>query len=304
MHHLADVIRRDGEARFWKKHAHITPFAIGLQVPAIADRARRRGEDALRQLNRAASQQLDDVIATKHAATRSPAFTLPGPDAPPGASDLEHLISNYFDPIIEKATWYEQQKKPSPPAQPPTFGAQLRSAVGGGAPGAFGHALMAPVDAVGRLLASPLSGVSSAVEETIKKRLVPQEFGQKQDPLHIAGSALAKSFGSAVGTLGVDLLKDMASKAMAAAGSIGDQAARNAILQQLKRNDPVLSEADDKVLMESFHTMARFAPTLSTDKNAVRSFLRQAVMGGGGPDYTTIKLLAESERAVTGDRGK
>jgi hypothetical protein len=97
----------------------------------------------------------------------------------------------------------------------------------------------------------------------------------------------------------------MAQKAMAAAGSIGDQAARNAILQLLKTEDPVLSQADDKTLMEAFHTMCRVAPVLSTDKNAVRSFLRQAVTSGsGGVDFTTIKLLAESERAVTGKRGE
>jgi hypothetical protein len=81
---------------------------------------------------------------------------------------------------------------------------------------------------------------------------------------------------------------------------MGDASAREAIISNLKRTDSVLMNADDKTLMEAYHTMTRFAPVLSTDKNAVRSFLRQAVMSGSGPDYMSIKLLADSERAVTG----
>ncbi len=42
--------------------------------------------------------------------------------------------------------------------------------------------------------------------------------------------------------------------------------------------------------------MKRFAPTLSSDPNAVRSFLREAATSGAGVNYNTIKLLAEAER--------
>lgn len=127
-------------------------------------------------------------------------------------------------------------------------------------------------------------------------------------PKGITGGGLAANLGGqalagALGTIGASLLKDMYAKARSAIGSIGSDSARKAILDQLKREDPVLAQADDNVLMGAFHTMARFAPTLSTDKNAVRSFLRQAVMSGAGPDYMSIKLLAESERAVSG-KGK
>ena len=64
----------------------------------------------------------------------------------------------------------------------------------------------------------------------------------------------------------------------------------------------MLSSADDATLMEAYHTMSRFAPVLSTDKNAVRSFLRQAVTSGSGPDFMSIKLVADAERAVTGPK--
>lgn len=124
-------------------------------------------------------------------------------------------------------------------------------------------------------------------------------FNPKNLALHIGGAALA----SGLGVVGASLLKDMMAKAKSAVGSIGQDAARKAVLDQLKKEDPILAMADDKVLMEAYHTMARFAPTLSTDKNAVRSFLRQAVMNGVGPDYMAIKLLADSERSVTG-KGK
>jgi len=128
-------------------------------------------------------------------------------------------------------------------------------------------------------------------------------------PRSVTPGGLALSLGgqaaaSALGSLGAVLLKDIYAKAKSSIGAIGSDAARKAVLEQLKKEDPILSNASDANLMESFHTMARFAPTLSTDKNAVRSFLRQAVMGGTGPDFTTIKLLAESERAVTGKSGK
>ena len=116
------------------------------------------------------------------------------------------------------------------------------------------------------------------------------------------GNAAVGAFGKEVGAMGAGLLRDIANKAMSSIGNVGNEAARTAILQQLRREDPVLQEADDKVLMEAYHTMTRFAPVLSTDKNAVRSFLRQAVMSGNGPDYMSIKLLADSERAVTGEK--
>lgn len=120
----------------------------------------------------------------------------------------------------------------------------------------------------------------------------------------IIGGAIALGFGKEMGISGANLLRDIAAKAREAVGRPGDDAARKAIIDHLKKNDTVLANADDKTLMEAYHTMSRFAPVLSTDKNAVRSFLRQAVMSGAGPDYMSIKLLADSERAVTGEKDK
>lgn len=127
-----------------------------------------------------------------------------------------------------------------------------------------------------------------------------------KSPMHMAGGMLAAgaigAVGKELGSSVAGLMRDMAAKATAAIGNLGQSAARNALLKGLKKDDSVLSEADDKSLMKSYHTMQRFAPVLATDENAVRSFLRQSVMSGNGPDFNTIKLLADSERAVTGEK--
>jgi hypothetical protein len=157
-------------------------------------------------------------------------------------------------------------------------------------------------DMAGLPLAGLANGLSGAMGKGLDRMFFGREFGERKDPAHMMGSAAIGSFGKGLGDLGVQLLQDIASKAVAAVGNAGQNSARQAILQQLKTEDPVLSNADDRVLMEAYHTMSRFAPVLSTDKNAVRSFLRQAVMSGSGADFTTIKLLADSERAVTGEK--
>jgi hypothetical protein len=154
-----------------------------------------------------------------------------------------------------------------------------------------GHALMS-------MLSPILQAPSQGIAERIKGVFAPKPPGMLDN---LQGKAL-ETFGKSLGETGAGLVRDLVSKAVAAVGSAGDQSARVAILRTLKLEDPILAEADDKTLMEAYHTMTRFAPVLSTDKNAVRSFLRQAVTSGAGPDYASIKLLADSERAVTGQR--
>lgn len=159
---------------------------------------------------------------------------------------------------------------------------------------------------VGAMTGLPLTGLAQGLggvmNTGLERLFFGREYGERKDPMHLMGNAAMGSFGKEMGATGAGLLRDIGNKAMAAIGAMGDQSAREAILKQLKREDPILRDADDKVLMEAYHTMQRFAPTLSTDKNAVRSFLRQAVMNGVGPDYASIKLLADTERAITGDK--
>ncbi len=191
------------------------------------------------------------------------------------------------------------------PTHPPGS-MKMPTSLGFSLPGAAlgGQAAHGIADSFKGLAGSPLQGVASGISggigESIKRLLLGREFGERKDPLHLGGSAAISSFGKEMGTTGANLLRDIASKAVETASHAGDAAARHAILGDLKQNDAVLSAADDKILMGAYHTMSRFAPVLSTDSNAVRSFLRQAVMSGSGPDYMSIKLLADAERSVTG----
>ncbi len=63
--------------------------------------------------------------------------------------------------------------------------------------------------------------------------------------------------------------------------------------------DPDVSRADPNMMVSSFQTMKRFAPTLASDPNMTLSFLRQAATYGTTPGYDMIKNLADAEKSVT-----
>jgi hypothetical protein len=79
-----------------------------------------------------------------------------------------------------------------------------------------------------------------------------------------------------------------------------DDPKRVQIFTQLVKTDDIIGSADKRSLMEAYDSMAKFAPTLSTNISAARSFLREAAQHDGGIDYMTIKGLGQAERAVTG----
>lgn len=116
------------------------------------------------------------------------------------------------------------------------------------------------------------------------------------------GEAFAKQLGSTSASELVDATKDIVGKAYSSAkDTLTLSPTRTAIFETLRAEDPDLASADSNALSEAYHTMTRFAPTLSTDKNAVKSFLRTvATSPEGGTDFNTIKLLAEAENAIHG----
>lgn len=245
-----------------RRYAVKRGFALPLTLGASAAASARHGLGTYRDARATLDQAANEVLAPDVARKKQAANSPYGPGA---ASLLSGASGGGF------------------------VGQSARQGVGSG----IGSLAGAP-------LAGAAAGISGSIGDGIKQLLMGKQFGERKDPLHMMGTAAIGSFGKGLGDLGIQLLQDIAAKAMATVGGAGQDSARKAILQQLKMEDPVLSNADDKVLMEAFHTMSRFAPVLSTDKNAVRSFLRQAVMSGNGADYATIKLLADSERAVTG----
>lgn len=114
---------------------------------------------------------------------------------------------------------------------------------------------------------------------------------------------LFKGVGNAFGKTVAEGTLGLAGGAFGAIANLAAGPARTRLLESLLRTDPVLSDAVKRnpmaaqVIKEAFATMIRFAPSLSTDINAVRSFLREAAIGGGGVNYATIKNLIETEKA-------
>jgi hypothetical protein len=67
-------------------------------------------------------------------------------------------------------------------------------------------------------------------------------------------------------------------------------------------SDPVLSRAhaeNPSMLTEAFESVKRFSPSLASDRLATRNLLKHVVMSGGEMDHSVMKMLAETEKAVT-----
>lgn len=167
-----------------------------------------------------------------------------------------------------------------------------------------GKAIANPIAAggigAGIMGAGALFGPSlDAYGEKIKDALVPDN--QRDVAMNEGANAFAKSVGSEVGKSTVGLFGDLLSKSLSGLSAIPRNMARQNMFEEMQQEDDVLSQADPQSLQEAYHTMVRFAPTLATDKNAVRSFLRESVLYGTGPNVITIKQLADAERASTGE---
>ena len=135
-----------------------------------------------------------------------------------------------------------------------------------------------------------------ALGEKVKDAVIPSNMQDQM--LDEGASSFAKAVGAQTGQSTVGLLGDIMSKAVSGISGIPRAMARDNMFEQLQQEDDVLAQSDPQTLQEAYHTMVRFAPTLATDKNAVRSFLRESVLYGTGPNFTTIKQLADAEGAV------
>lgn len=82
---------------------------------------------------------------------------------------------------------------------------------------------------------------------------------------------------------------------------------RKKIINNVVKMDPVISTAEREnpgQAAQAYSTMRKFAPTLSTDPNIVKSFLRNSALSGGPMDFQTIKGLADAEHAVLRAKGE
>jgi hypothetical protein len=181
--------------------------------------------------------------------------------------------------------------------------------------GAFHSAQKGYEDDVMGMRRDPSRNITASLDEFLEKKasdtakiaamprsyLTPTAMGVK------AQESFASGIGGGVGKGVVDLA---ASGVGSILGKLRDyfltDVRRKKLFESLLRTDQVLNDAiarhpqTQEVLVEAYGTLTRFAPSLAMDVNAVRSFLREVVLGGGGVNYATIKNLVETEKAITG----
>ena len=156
---------------------------------------------------------------------------------------------------------------------------------------------------IGVVIGGIMGPTTGAIGQRLADRLMPGPYGAPSI-LNIAKQNLLESATKGLG----GELPGLMGKAIAKSNVRMREKhvyspARKAIFKDLLKNDPVLGNtAPEEIpqLLKNYHTMARFAPKLSTDSNAVSSFLRNSQMFDEGTvSYDTIKRLAETEKAIT-----
>lgn len=166
----------------------------------------------------------------------------------------------------------------------------LLGGIGGGAAGAFSHQLAQHAVTPG--MAHPGMALSDKVLAGLTATGVTGLGALATKAWNGPSNADADSAKSkALGTMAAqDEAHSMAVKALAPTQMM--------VFDAVLREDPSLAHADPQLLHDSFETMRKTAPRLSTDKSAVKSFLREVASYGTGPNYITIKNLAETEKAL------
>jgi len=119
----------------------------------------------------------------------------------------------------------------------------------------------------------------------------------------VVGASGIKNVLSGIGTFGkitagVGLLTAGAASLHRAYTSIQNDAQRKQLISDLHLNDPFLKEVPEEQLLEWYSTIYHFAPKFSLDKSAVREVL-QNFARFGKVDVNTLKMLAETEKAMT-----
>lgn len=78
---------------------------------------------------------------------------------------------------------------------------------------------------------------------------------------------------------------------------ISNDVQRKSMLEDLCMHDPIIRGLDRKQVLEWYASIMHFAPTASKDKSLVRETL-QSFARFGKPDLATLKMLAETEKAM------
>ncbi len=119
---------------------------------------------------------------------------------------------------------------------------------------------------------------------------------------------IGSGVGQSIGGAGVSLLTDILRKAgRGLSQKLVYDAKRRDMLRTVLTTDPMLSAFEKQnpgLLLKVYASMVSVAPTLSLDRNAVTTFMREAAQTHGALNYMTIKQLAETEKAINESTGR
>jgi hypothetical protein len=165
--------------------------------------------------------------------------------------------------------------------------------------------MAAAIPTIGIPLVNKLLGPSAeTVGKSLERKLFPAESRLGLSDVELAEEAKARAK-----TIGMEnaqkLLAAHSAGELAQAETLTHTPAREAILNTLKTEDPLIGAAmvdptQKKIIDDTMTTLKAFAPTLSLNKNTVKSVLREALTSPeGGMSYQTIKQLAETQKSVS-----
>lgn len=143
-----------------------------------------------------------------------------------------------------------------------------------------------------------------AAEKLAERGEIPmglsEAFGQSIRSNMVEG--VGKGIGNAIGDVFVRTPVDEATKYFKKRFIAGPK--HTAALEAAMQDDDVLNTTDRSKIDSAHGTLKRFSPSLAEDPNAVRSYLRTAVMSHGGVDLATIRMLLDAEKTRQAGKGK
>lgn len=132
---------------------------------------------------------------------------------------------------------------------------------------------------------------------------------KRADPVRPSGSTLYLGSGQAAiaksltDTLGSKLIADPIDAIHAKIKRrYYDEPEWNRNFNEVVQGDPMLARAHSEnpnMLTDAFSSVKRFSPSLAKDRLATRNLLKHVVMSGGEMDHSVMKMLAETEKALT-----
>lgn len=149
--------------------------------------------------------------------------------------------------------------------------------------------------------------VMASLDEFLEKkaggviRPTPNPAGQ---PFHWGAHAMEHGIKGLMTGVGSGIGNALVSGVGGKFSNLLNNSKKRQILEKVVNTDTVISDAIKhnphmmENLLEAYTTLDKFAPTLATDTNAVRSFMREVILGGGHVNYATIKNLVETEKAI------